>query len=250
MVFKTPPKTETVRDILLRVGNFEVNLHTHVEPRPTPAPLVLDDATKATHYAQAVDRLGIGELYHDAYFGSKTERPTMAQEDAKAWAERIKAGDKSKSFLLMIGNCGTGKTHSGISALLDLGVSFQAIGFENPEWVSHVKARYFTHHILAESVMRTTDGYKLQQAMLTTPVLMLDDLRAEGTGRVSDALVAWMDALIDHRYRHCLPTIITANTTSEQFRITYGQKVEDRLIQSGEIIQYSSPSLRKKGGYA
>jgi DNA replication protein DnaC len=246
MAFSTSLKTETVKDILIRrLGSVDIDVHTPIESSPAPIKLVLDEATKAKHYARAVDRLGIGELYNTAYFGANGEIKTTAQTVAKAWAERIKSGDKSQNFLVLMGTCGVGKTWAGISALLDLAVTFKAVGFENPDWLSHVNGRFFTHFMLAESVLRTDDGGKLRQSMLNTPVLMLDDLRAEGTGRVSDALVAWMDSLIDHRYSHCLPTIITSNTTGDQFKTTYGEKIEDRLRHKGVIKRFSDESLRK-----
>jgi DNA replication protein DnaC len=242
-------KQTAQRVITSRFGTFELKMNQSNPPEHKPAPslLVLDSETKRKHYAQAVEKLNLGQRYTACYFVAEGEILTDAQVQAKKWAEQIKQGDTSKPFLLMTGTCGTGKTWSGISALLALGVQFQGWGtVESPEWTSHVTAKFYTHYQLADAVMRTDDGNRQRSAMLSTPVLMLDDLRTDGTGRVSEALLAWLDELINHRYNHCLPTIITANTTGEQFKATYGQKIEDRLIHAGVILKINRSSLRKE----
>ncbi len=202
---------------------------------------------KEHHYENAVHRLGIGERFNNCFFGASREILTECQIKAKEWAFNFKEGNKEKPFLLMVGTCGAGKTWAGVSALLHLAVTFRGWGGDKPnDWYSEAFGRFHTHYQLAESVFRDDYAEENRRNMLNTRVLMLDDLRAEGTGRVSESLLAWMDELINHRYNHNLPTILTSNTTSEQFRATYGEKIVDRIQHAGVVLKVNSESLRKE----
>jgi DNA replication protein DnaC len=207
--------------------------------------LALD--VKEYHYQNAITKLEIGERFNNCFFGASGEILTECQIKAKEWAFQFKEGNKEKPFLLMVGTCGAGKTWAGISALLHLAVTFRGWGGDKPDnWQSQAFGRFHTHYQLAESVFRNDYAEENRRKMLETRVLMLDDLRAEGTGRVSESLLAWMDELINFRYNHNLATILTSNTTTEQFRATYGEKIVDRIQHAGIVLKVNSESLRKE----
>jgi DNA replication protein DnaC len=200
---------------------------------------------KRYHYDSVIDDLGVGERYYGCFFGVENEIQTDLQKASKQWAHDLKSGNKEKPFLMMLGTCGTGKTWAGLCGLLEVGVYLEG---RNEIDLSHSRSNvgFFTHYDVAESVFFHDKAMADRKKMFNAHVLMLDDLRAEGTGKVSDAFIAWMDELINYRYSHNKPTIITANTTAEKFQVTYGERVVDRIQDAGVILKVNSKSLRKK----
>lgn len=73
--------------------------------------------------------------------------------------------------------------------------------------------------------------------------LVLDDLGAEYLDQ-KGAFVSLLDSLIDARYRHLLPTVITTNLRSSEFKARYGPRTIDRIRERGDFIEIQSPSLR------
>jgi len=86
--------------------------------------------------------------------------------------------------------------------------------------------------------------------------LVLDDLGAEYDDR-QGAFRSLVDALINARYAACLPTLITTNLPAEDvvdkvtgaivavgFKTRYGERVADRIRESGKFVPLDGPSMR------
>lgn len=74
-------------------------------------------------------------------------------------------------------------------------------------------------------------------------LLVIDDLGME----FSDAkgfFMAFLDGLIDERYRQCRRTVITTNLPSEPFKARYGERIADRLRECGKFVGLTSKSMR------
>ena len=73
--------------------------------------------------------------------------------------------------------------------------------------------------------------------------LVLDDLGAEYLDD-KGAFTSLLDSIIDARYRHLLPTVITTNLRAAEFKARYGERTIDRLRERGEFIELKGASLR------
>ena len=75
--------------------------------------------------------------------------------------------------------------------------------------------------------------------------LVLDDLGAEYLDD-KGALASLLESIIDARYRHVLPTVITTNLRSAAFKERYGERVADRIRECGEFVELQGGSLRPR----
>lgn len=77
--------------------------------------------------------------------------------------------------------------------------------------------------------------------------LVLDDLGAEYLDD-KGAFTSLLDGLVDARYRHVLPTVITTNLRAEEFKARYSARTIDRLRERGEFVELTGASLRAGTG--
>ena len=75
--------------------------------------------------------------------------------------------------------------------------------------------------------------------------LVLDDLGAEYLDD-KGAFTSLLDSIIDARYRHVLPTVITTNLRAAEFKARYGDRTADRIRERGDFIELTGPSLRAR----
>jgi len=134
----------------------------------------------------------------------------------------------SRSFLLLAGGTGTGKTIAACHALerggvFERAVSAGRLGLYGDEDVARMRA--------------------LRRAR----VLVLDDLGAEFAG---DVWRAQFDELVDERYGDRLRTVITTNLSPDAVRERYGARVADRIRHDGQVVTCGAESLRTPGGGA
>ena len=73
--------------------------------------------------------------------------------------------------------------------------------------------------------------------------LVVDDLGAEFLDD-KGGFASLFDAVMDARYRHLLPTVITTNLRSDEFRARYGERTVDRLREHGQFVELAGKSLR------
>lgn len=66
--------------------------------------------------------------------------------------------------------------------------------------------------------------------------------------RYKGAFTNSLDGLVDARYRHLLPTVITTNLRAEEFKARYGARAIDRLRERGEFVELNGASLRAGRG--
>lgn len=115
---------------------------------------------------------------------------------------------------------GVGKTHLVCAMLIDNGLL-------NPEHTTNVKFVFCTD--LLREIKATFDPTANQteeqvfQKYIDASVLVLDDLGAEKT---TDWVLQTLYGIINHRYSHLLPTIITSNLSLGQL----AQKLDERIV--------------------
>lgn len=129
-----------------------------------------------------------------------------------------------KTFLLMLGSWGCGKTSASAEALVDGGQFARAV-------------------VLSRMSAYDKDDRRTWGTVCDASVLVLDDLGAE---QLHDAWKPMLDELIDVRYGSRQKTIITTNLDADLFRARYGERIADRIRHDGFIETCGDTSLRRR----
>ena len=139
---------------------------------------------------------------------------------------------KEKNSIVLMGNCGTGKTHlvaSITNQLCDNGV----------------KVLYGTYaeHLnrLKQEFGRGGSGSYLEK-MQTTPLLVVDDYGKEND--TSWGTEIWF-LVINARYERMLPTIITTNMSQREFAEANGNAVKSRLNEMSVFVEVEGKDWRQ-----
>ncbi|KPI02921.1 IstB domain protein ATP-binding protein [Actinobacteria bacterium OK074] len=135
--------------------------------------------------------------------------------------------------LLLLGPTGTGKTrqaYGAIRSLLGAGIGVH--------WNAVTAADLYAE-------MRPRPGLDpewMLRHLLRTPLLVLDDL---GAARMTE----WTDELtyrlVNHRYNHELPTVMTSNLPVASLRSKLGDRIASRIAGMAEQITLDGPDRRR-----
>ena len=154
---------------------------------------------------------------------------------------------KAVNSLLLIGPCGSGKTHLAVSILKEM-IRNNLVG---KEWSSEakIKGAYFitTPELLLEIRQSFQDSADTNESEMieyyaTMPFLILDDLGAE---KVSEWAVTTLYLIIDRRNREEKPTIFTTNLSLVEIEQQLSVRIASRLADC-RVIQLDMPDYRKK----
>lgn len=138
--------------------------------------------------------------------------------------------DGEKNSIVLMGNCGTGKTHLACAItnqLIDRGV---AVLFGTyADHLNKIKAEF------------GSGGNYLEQ-MQTAPLLVVDDYGQE-------KLSEWVDeiwySVVNYRYEHRLPMIITSNLSPIQFMQSNGNAIQSRFSEMSAIVKVEGKDWRR-----
>ena len=159
-----------------------------------------------------------------------------------AWADEIaRAGRPGPGgpgiaegpSLLIAGPTGTGKTYQAYGAirtLLGRGVRLRWEATTSADL--HARLRPRAGH----------DGERELQTLVRCPLLLLDDLGAAKTSEWTEELTY---RLINHRYEHMLPTLITTNLPTAELRTALGDRVASRLAEMTDRVVLTGPDRRR-----
>ncbi|WP_435059974.1 ATP-binding protein [Streptomyces sp. bgisy060] len=194
---------------------------TH-EPPPEPVTaLELADARIPARYRRA--------LTDHPHVTAWVDEITRAGRPGPAGAPGISEG----ASLLIAGPTGTGKTHQAygaIRALLAAGVRLR--------WEAVTAADLYAR-------LRPRSGFDSErelQALAKCPLLLLDDLGAAKNSEWTEELTY---RLINHRYEHLRPTLITTNLPTADLRTALGDRVASRLAEMTERVILDGPDRRR-----
>nr|WP_188302280.1 ATP-binding protein [Streptomyces sp. CBMA123] len=130
------------------------------------------------------------------YLDAEATLPEVA-----AWADRALADNATVGALLLTGQTGTGKTHEAYGALRRIAAGgpdrFEVIALNSADMYGRLRP---------SQVMGAAE--RELRRLSEVQYLLLDDL---GTAKTSEWTEEVTYRLINHRYNHCLPTIITSN---------------------------------------
>ncbi|MEV7680611.1 ATP-binding protein [Streptomyces sp. NPDC088341] len=178
----------------------------------------------------------------DARIPARYRRAMADHSQVTAWADQVaRAGRPGPGgpgiaegpSLLIAGPTGTGKTHQAygaIRALLARGVRLR--------WEATTTADLYAR-------LRPRAGHDAERELQTlarSPLLFLDDLGAAKTSEWTEELTY---RLINRRYEHLRPTLITTNLPTAELRTTLGDRVASRLAEMTERVILTGPDRRR-----
>lgn len=136
--------------------------------------------------------------------------------------------------LLILGNVGTGKTHQAYGAVRALALSGAFC-----RWQALTAADLYAALRPRAGVDSETEFRRIADAK----VLLLDDL---GAAKSSEFTEEVNYRLINHRYEHELPTIITSNLPAGGIRAALGDRVASRLNEMTTRVVLDGPDRRRQ----
>jgi len=156
------------------------------------------------------------------------------------YVEAVKKAVDSGSTIFLHGNCGSGKTHLAVGALVRWTLRNRPSGKHAPRFLSSVD--FFAELKASFDGKTDMNEESIVRMFAQKPVLLIDDVGAE---KVSDWSRQVFYRLIDLRYRDCLPTYLTSNLSLDGI----GEKMDDRIASrmvSGLVLKVDAPDFRIK----
>jgi DNA replication protein DnaC len=135
--------------------------------------------------------------------------------------------------LRIIGPTGTGKTHQAYGAIRALAVS----GLRMP-WTFSTAADVYARMRPRHGVDSEAEFAKVSRAAL----LVIDDL---GAAKPSEWNEEINYRLINHRYEHELPTIVTSNLPPKDLASVLGERVTSRLVEMSTPVVLKGDDRRR-----
>ncbi|MFB7461039.1 ATP-binding protein [Streptomyces sp. NPDC056188] len=179
----------------------------------------------------------------DARIPARYRNALVDHSQVTAWVDEITRtgrpgpagapGISEGPSLLIAGPTGTGKTYQAygaIRALLSRGVRLRWEATTTADLYARLRPR--ADH----------DAERDLQTLARSPLLLLDDLGAAKTSEWTEELTY---RLINHRYEHLLPTLITTNLPTAELRTTLGDRVASRLAEMTDRVVLTGPDRRR-----
>lgn len=130
---------------------------------------------------------------------------------------------------MLLGGVGVGKSHIGAAILMQRGVGL-----------------FVTQNGLLQKLRETYKDRSAEdfvEKAKETDLLILDEVGVSVGGKDEYPM---MHEIIDHRYQHMLPMVITSNLDAEGFKGAMGDRIADRIRQaSAAILRFCDASKRQ-----
>lgn len=195
----------------------------------------------AERHEERLDNCGLAGRYRIATFDtymatSAAQKGVLA--NCRRFAESVERDDGGG--LMLLGPCGTGKTHLLAAIALHL-------GFERLASARLVKPRSIVRRLrdtwgkgACESEADVIDD--LSQDV---DVMLLDEV---GVGFGTEAEITQLYEVIDARYVLNRPTVVSSNLNLPALKAAVGDRIFDRLREGSQVLAMDWPSHRDTAG--
>jgi len=143
---------------------------------------------------------------------------------------------ESKPFVVLLGECGTGKSVTAAELLERTARKTGKI----PEWKNCAELMLEIRATFDQRSKETEA--EIVKRLCRFPLLCVDDLAAE---KVSDFSVSTLYIIINRRGEYDLPTIITSNLTLPQISEQLGDRIANRLARYGSVITLAKRNVKE-----
>lgn len=175
-----------------------------------------------------------------ARFDSRTFATFDKSKDKNAYEQASRFAEMDNLFTdrgngrIFIGGTGTGKTHLAAS------ITNVLVGREIP-----VLFATFSEHLnKIKSQFDTPEDGNYLNEMKSVMMLIVDDL---GTEIESDYSRQVLYDVINYRYEHRLPIVITTNLTTRGLQERYEDRIYSRLFEMCEVVTMNGSDYRTRG---
>lgn len=184
-----------------------------------------------TEVAEAKKRLNLPPRFQKATFENfKQELQPTAFAAASGFAKNY--AQENLRGLYLFGHAGSGKTHLaaaiGNELYMQPGIRFVTA----PELLLNIRKGFAADG---------DDG--LLDRLSQTKLLIIDDL---GSEKPTEWVQETLFVLIDRRYTHFLPTIITSNFSLDQLKDRLGYRIASRIAEVSEMVELRAVDYRIK----
>jgi len=186
-------------------------------------------------------QLQVAERVPARYADATVTEPAVANWVRTLVTEAVAAHDRGPLLrvhtgpsLLLMGPTGTGKTHQAygaIRAMVGTGVACRWEFAAAADLYAQLRPR---HGVDTEAELRR---------FATAPLLVLDDL---GAAKNSEWTEEINYRLVNHRYEHQLPTLLTSNVPPKNLGAELGERVASRLVEMTERVVLTGDDRRRK----
>ena len=142
-------------------------------------------------------------------------------------------------ILVLLGGVGTGKTTAAVWGMSQLATADDAGRYGT------VSARFITAPRLADASGYDDAARELRSDLERTGLLIIDDLGTE-YGDAKGFFASKFSSLIDTRFSSVRKTLVTTNLDAKGFALAYGDRVVDRVRESGRFYAVSGKSMRTR----
>lgn len=202
--------------------------------------------TEKTNISKSVEpiitELTEGEIEESLRLVIEAVTEQELNEESKEQIKKLASSltDKKRNFVILSGNCGTGKT-TLINAVSRLIEALRWNGNYNQSTGLKIVPRG-AKKVFATEVSKNTFQYLLDWK----GVLMIDDFGIEPI-QINDfgTIKTPMIDLIMHRYEERLPIIFSTNLCVDDIKKRYGYRITDRFRERAKLIKFTNKSYRK-----
>lgn len=181
-------------------------------------------------------RLGIPPKFVDHRLTSPNN------DDLVEWVAQILSGERNKYFLIFNGLPGRMKSGTAWATMMALNEQYNFRTHPLP--FLGISMEDLVEALLPGGKQYHWEGMDWPYADLvrSTGVVLLDDL---GLNELTEYAMGKFDSIINHRYEHLMPTIITTNLDLTNLPTYVGDRTASRMAEASKVVWFDGEDRRR-----